>query len=173
MSGRAHRGPSGEVRPAPIAPRDSAQRAEDGVQYDVRMTVLRLAPIAIVLVLSASCSSDEQDEPFPEARLYVHLVEGVGPPEEEHCPPECNHAVAFCPDGEASYKESDAVESGTYRRDGSEVMLDLTSPQAEEGERFVMVFTISDDGETARDDYLDRDWNIYSGPAYPIDSYCQ
>ena len=136
------------------------------------MTVLRLAPIAIVLALSAACSSDEQGEPFPEARLYLHLVDGVGPPGEEGCPPECNHIVAFCPDGQAGYTESDAVESGTYRRDGSEVVLDLSSPDAEEGERFLIVFTISDDGETARDDYRDRDWHIYSGPAYPIDSFC-
>jgi hypothetical protein len=117
------------------APRDGAQRAEDGVQYDVGMTFLRLAHIATVLALSAACSSDEQGEPFPEARLRVHLVEGVGPPGEERCPPRCNHAVAFCPDGEASYKRSDAVDSGTYRRDGSEVVLDLTSPYAEEGTR--------------------------------------
>ena len=143
------------------------------MQYDVRMTVLRLAPIAIVLALSAACSSDEQGEPFPEARLYVHLVEGVGAPGEEYCPPECNHVVAFCPGGEASYKPTDAVNWGTYRRDGSEVVLNLTGPYAEEGERFLIVFDISDDGETARDDYLDRDWNIYSGPAYPIDRYCQ
>ena len=43
--------------------------------------------------------------------------------------------MAFCPGGEASYKQTDAVNSGTYLRDGSEVVLDLTSPYAEEGER--------------------------------------
>jgi hypothetical protein len=132
------------------------------------MTVLRLALIAIVLALSAACSGDEQGEPFPEARLYLHLVDGVGPPGKEYCPPECNHRVAFCPDGGARYSETDAVESGTYQRQGGEVVLDLTGPFAEEGERFLIAFTISDDGETARDDYLDRDWDIYTGPAYPI-----
>jgi hypothetical protein len=29
---------------------------------------------------AADNAAREQGEPFPEARLYVHLVEGVGPP---------------------------------------------------------------------------------------------
>ena len=136
------------------------------------MSLTRLASMLLPLTLTIACAGDQDGPPFAEGRIYVHQVDGVGPPGQELCPPSCNHVVVFCPDGSATFSLSDIREPGNYRRTADEVLLDLTDSAG--GAPDVIAFTLLDDGASVRDDYLDEVWSSYSGPAISIEdsSYC-
>lgn len=122
------------------------------------------------LTLTIACADNQDQPPFSEGRIYVHLVDGAGAPGQELCPPSCNHVVVFCPDGSADFTTSDAGQVGTYRRTADEVVLELANGQGRPPD--VITFTLLDDGASLRDDLLDEVWSSYSGPGISLEHYC-
>lgn len=70
------------------------------------------------------------------------------------CPPDCLQVVEFCRDGWAAIQLTDVVTSGTYERRGDEVVVEWGPGDVPDS----MTFTILDDEQTLRDDYMDLTW---------------